>query len=610
MPLLKIRTYLINSGSFTGSFSGTGSYARNALTASYALNASGGGGGVTVQTGSISKQTIWNNVVSGSQLTINNLNLSGNKWDVRVIEEWDAKIITGGTFTTSSLLLHFNGTNNSTTFTDSSPNNLTVTSNNGAKITSSISKFGNASLFLDGTDDYVTVVDSSKLDFGSGDFTIEYWEYRINNTNSSPTLARNTNSFTPYFIWHGGSSTIELYLSSNGSSWDVASAVSMGTIITNAWTHYAVTRNGNTFRTFQNGTQISSFTSAATLPAGSGELQIGRYTTSFYFKGGYIDELRITKGVARYTSNFTTSSVQFPNNNYVSQSLTRYVGTVGGLNDRTADYGVQKLSDTSLKVVKMTTPSAPYPSGSLSASINRVYVNVLDYNKVSVTSSYATNALTASYSLNLRNINISGSNLGIGTSKPISLLQVSSSFNDTRIDNGSGNASIRIYGYNQGGGSGFHQFLEVKHTLSSATNPYKFFRLTNVGTIEIINSAYTAAILSLTNAGVLSTPGGGTSDKRVKNNIQPITENTLPIIEKLEPVKFQFKSNPNITRHGFVAQDVLNIKPDLVLGDGDQEGGTYGLDYDGLLALTIKALQEANIKIKQLEQRIIQLENK
>ena len=45
-------------------------------------------------------------------------------------------------------------------------------------------------------------------------------------------------------------------------------------------------------------------------------------------------------------------------------------------------------------------------------------------------------------------------------------------------------------------------------------------------------------------------------------------------------------------------------------GDGYKENGTFGLDYDGILALTVKSLQEANAKIEQLENRIIQLENK
>ena len=51
-------------------------------------------------------------------------------------------------------------------------------------------------------------------------------------------------------------------------------------------------------------------------------------------------------------------------------------------------------------------------------------------------------------------------------------------------------------------------------------------------------------------------------------------------------------------------QDVLEIKPDLVLGNGGDENGIYGLDYDGILSLTVKALQEANYKIESLEKEI------
>ncbi len=78
--------------------------------------------------------------------------------------------------------------------------------------------------------------------------------------------------------------------------------------------------------------------------------------------------------------------------------LTKYVGLVGGIDDKYVDYGVQKLSDSSLKLTRLTYPNQPIVgSGSLSGSVSRVYVNVLDYTKVSVTSSYARNALSASY---------------------------------------------------------------------------------------------------------------------------------------------------------------------------------------------------------------------
>jgi len=299
--------------------------------------------------------------------------------------------------------MHFSGSNGSTTFTDNSPSPKTITSNNGAAISTAQSKFGGTSGFFDGTDDYLSVTNSTDFDFGSGDFTIEYWEYRTTYGVQSPILSRNTIAYTPYMIgWNDGASptVLTIYMSSNGASWNVASAVSMGTFTTNVWTHYAVTRNGNTFRTFQNGTQISTFTSSDTFPAGASSLQIGRYDTLYYFKGGYIDELRITKGVARYTGSFTVPNSAFPDTQgTIPQYETKYIGLVGGINDSTVDYGVEKLSDSSLKIRKMTASGQPLSgSGTLSASVDRVYVNVLNYENAVITGSIS-NAVTASFAV-------------------------------------------------------------------------------------------------------------------------------------------------------------------------------------------------------------------
>ena len=242
----------------------------------------------------------------------------------------------------TSLLMHFNGTNGSTTMTDNSKNNFTVTSVNGAAISTAQSKFGGTSLALDGTNDYLTVADNTGFDFGSGDFTIEYWEYRTSSGTQSGVLSRNTIDYTPYLIgWYDVTinENIVMYMTSNGTSWDIASNISMGARTINVWTHYAVTRQGNTFRTFQNGTQISTFTSTATFPAGSGTLQIGRWGTTYYFKGGYIDELRVTKGIARYTSNFTPSTTQFLDSTgdanssvVVNSTATGFAIGTGGIN--------------------------------------------------------------------------------------------------------------------------------------------------------------------------------------------------------------------------------------------------------------------------------------
>ena len=75
----------------------------------------------------------------------------------------------------TSLLMHFNGTNGSTTMTDNSKNNATVTATNGAAISTAQSKFGGSSVLFDGTNDYVSIPDNEALEPGTSDLTWEMW---------------------------------------------------------------------------------------------------------------------------------------------------------------------------------------------------------------------------------------------------------------------------------------------------------------------------------------------------------------------------------------------------------------------------------------------------
>lgn len=152
------------------------------------------------------------------------------------------------------------------------------------------------------------------------------------------------------------------------------------------------------------------------------------------------------------------------------------------------------------------------------------------------------------------------------------------------------NAFIDISGKNTVGGADYVDFIRVTNTAPGATNITKTFRVNLTGEIEIIDDEYKTIIFSLTDAGVLSTPGGGTSDKRLKNNIEYISGDSSSIILQLKPAKFEFNKYVGVKRHGFIAQDVLETTPELVLGDGEKEDGVYGLDYDGILALDRKSV--------------------
>jgi hypothetical protein len=332
------------------------------------------------------------NFSSSQEATITGLTLTNNNWGINVVEEWNN--VSGDIYYPScSLLLHFSGSNNSTTFIDNSPNNLTVTSNNGAKITSSVSKFGDTSGFFDGTNDYLSIANNTVFAFGTGNFTVEAWIYRTGGSGNQPicqsdALGGSTNDKW----WFAVISTGLFFGTHDAGGFSVTTTT---TFNTNTWYYVAVTRNSGTMYLFINGVS-TAFTTSGT-PSGyslsQNGLSIGGMSTPSYWTG-YIDELRITKGIARYTASFATQSIEFPNQ--LPQYETKYVGLIGGLNDTGSDYGIQKLDDTSLKIRKMSVSGTPV-SGSpvLSASVDRVYVNVLNYSNVSVGSPLLGQTFTA-----------------------------------------------------------------------------------------------------------------------------------------------------------------------------------------------------------------------
>jgi len=392
MPLTRISSPLINilpSYPLTGSLSGTASYA---ITSSYAMNGGSGGSGGAVQTGSIANQTILYNVTTSQENTITGLDLSGNKWDVSVIEEWNSG--SGDIYYPScSLLMHFSGSNGSTTFIDNSPSVKSISGVGNAQISTTQSKFGGSSGYFDGSSYLIQTTNITDYIFGTGDFTIEFWLY-FNSTASEQGILgfrpQTTNGDYPIFYYLSGT------LRYNSSGVDRISF----SVSSNIWYHIALSRQGTSTKLFSNGVQQgSTFSDSTNYTASRFILGSNDYNTSTNYFYGYIDELRITKGVARYTASFSTQSIEFPNQ--LPQYETKYVGLVGGLNDTGSDYGVQKLSDGSLKIRKMSVSGTPV-SGSLtlSASVDRVYVNVLNYKEVQTTAQSASYAVSSSYLIN------------------------------------------------------------------------------------------------------------------------------------------------------------------------------------------------------------------
>jgi hypothetical protein len=229
-----------------------------------------------------------------------------------------------------SLLLHGNGTNGSTTITDSSTSPKTVTANGNAQISTAQSKFGGASIRFDGTGDFLSTPNNAAWNFGTGDLTIEAWVYIAGNSavdadGSRVAVVCNTwNSASPISGWFliilGNASTTGTGLQfSTWNSGNATNEIATTTITQSAWNHVAVSISSGTRRLFLNGTLLTSSTTtvgSGSIPAESygSPLRVGNTQQNSYRweLNGFIDDLRVTKGVARYTANFTPPTAPFP----------------------------------------------------------------------------------------------------------------------------------------------------------------------------------------------------------------------------------------------------------------------------------------------------------
>lgn len=220
-------------------------------------------------------------------------------------------------FANVSLLLHFDGADGSTTFTDNSPSPKSPSSVNGnVQIDTAQSKFGGASGLFDGAGDWVQYASDSSFDFGSGNFTIEAWV--------RPASAGVQGTLMEYGLPAAFSDsqqcfTLFVQATNNIYSRVTTAAGSVGfvgteTLVAGQFNHVAFVRDGLTLRQFVNGVAAGTAAVSGSINAPSGRvLKIGKYVDSSpIYYAGWVDDLRITKGVARYTANFTPPAAQFP----------------------------------------------------------------------------------------------------------------------------------------------------------------------------------------------------------------------------------------------------------------------------------------------------------
>lgn len=201
-------------------------------------------------------------------------------------------------------LLHFDGANNSTTIVDEAGASWTI--GGAAVISTEKSRFGGSSLKLPGSS-YLVASAAARFGFGTGDFTVECWV--------SSTVVNGVALDTRSSDSQAGVFTVNQSNKGNGIGYyQQSTGVLGGATASNDgnWHHYAWVRESGVFLMFQDGVKV--YGGAHTMDFGASRLAwIGSQFNSGSAKlNGYIDEFRITKGVARYSENFTPPSAPFP----------------------------------------------------------------------------------------------------------------------------------------------------------------------------------------------------------------------------------------------------------------------------------------------------------
>jgi surface protein len=207
-----------------------------------------------------------------------------------------------------SLLLHFNGANNSQVFVDSSSNSSinTISYVGNAKISTDDYKFNNSSLYIDGTGDYLQLPANATLfGFGTGDFTVEAWIKIIAYGAYDTQLLTTTGTSTNFSFSVRNNGILNFWNGSLSAAFGTANTVPL-----NQWTHVAFSRAGTTLRAYVNGDIIGSVSNSTNL-VNTLPVCIGANPNYPNSNTCYIDELRVTKGVGRYTAN--TVSYHCPN---------------------------------------------------------------------------------------------------------------------------------------------------------------------------------------------------------------------------------------------------------------------------------------------------------
>ncbi len=276
----------------------------------------------------------WVGIELGSAKTIGKIKMHASSNSPTRIKNWklygdnsstgvSGTVVATGTYADTKTLQEFTFTPNTTPYThwtlevldnySSGSNHITIAEVELYEGTSVSPKIGTGMAKFDGTGDFLSVPESADFTFGSGNFTIEAWVNLANHLGQDMGIVqlRREESAWNWALYYHDSGVFKWEMIPDGSS--SATTLTSTTSLANAtWYHLAIVRNSDTVTMYLNGSSEASTTWANTMRQDSGDelLCVGQKAGNIWHNG-WMDEVRISKGIARYTGNFTPSTSAF-----------------------------------------------------------------------------------------------------------------------------------------------------------------------------------------------------------------------------------------------------------------------------------------------------------
>jgi hypothetical protein len=196
---------------------------------------------------------------------------------------------------------------------------INLISYGNAAISTTLSQFGGSSVFLGGGSNigYLRSPNNSLIDLSTGapNFTVECWFNTSNSNARGPIISKDFVQGTrnPSYGIYVDTNNVLTYIVADATGAVSYNVYSYSGIANNTWYHAALVRNGNTMLSFLNGSLVNTQNITITTKDGGSTFNIGTTDNNAAYFTGYIDEVRITKGIARYITNFTSSTSAFLN---------------------------------------------------------------------------------------------------------------------------------------------------------------------------------------------------------------------------------------------------------------------------------------------------------